>query len=277
MRTVQLELLRPGEILEEQKRISLVYVPMGPIEWHSYHMPMGTDVLIAQETARRLAQKTGGVVAPTLYAGTERNDSRQMLQNLGIPHDENSYIVGMDFPANPLPSMYMHEEVFAVVVREHLRLLVKMGFRLIVIVNRHGAAGQVSTLRRLCEDICHDYGVHCIYPEFGGKRSAAVARKAKLHSGHADIAETALMMALTDSVDVSQLPASNIPLHSADFGIASGPQFMGRAPKDGLVIDDPRTATAELGEELIAADVDDTAEYVLAYYRDRVEGGAVKA
>jgi creatinine amidohydrolase len=277
MRTVQLELLRPGEILEEQKRISLVYVPIGPVEWHSYHMPMGTDALNAQETARRLACKTGGVVAPTLFMGTERNDSRQMLQNLAVPHDENSYIVGMDFPANTLPSLYAHEEVFAVAVREHLRLLVKMGFRLIVIINGHGAAGQVNTLHRLCEDIRHDYRVHCIYPDFGGKRAAAVARKAKLHPGHADIAETALMMALTDSVDLNQLPAQDVPLYSADFGIASGPQFSGKAPKDGMVIDDPRTATAELGEALIAADVDDTAEYVLAYYHGKVEGGAPNA
>ena len=30
MRTVQLELLRPGEILAERERCSIVYLPVGP-------------------------------------------------------------------------------------------------------------------------------------------------------------------------------------------------------------------------------------------------------
>ena len=58
-------------------------------------MPMGTDALIAQASARELAQRTGGVVAPTLFIGTEQNDNPQMLTNLNVPHDENSYILGM--------------------------------------------------------------------------------------------------------------------------------------------------------------------------------------
>lgn len=34
MRTVQLELLRPGEIMAERERCSIVYLPVGPLEWH---------------------------------------------------------------------------------------------------------------------------------------------------------------------------------------------------------------------------------------------------
>ena len=50
MRTVQLELLRPGEILAERERCSIVYLPVGPLEWHGPAMPYGTDALLAQET-----------------------------------------------------------------------------------------------------------------------------------------------------------------------------------------------------------------------------------
>ena len=48
MRTVQLELLRPGEILAERERCSIVYLPVGPLEWHGPAMPYGTDALLAQ-------------------------------------------------------------------------------------------------------------------------------------------------------------------------------------------------------------------------------------
>ena len=270
MRTVQMELLRPQEILAEQQRISLVYQPVGPVEWHSYHMPMGTDGLAAQETARRVATLTGGVVAPTLFIGTERNASPAVLDNLHVPHESDSYFWGMDFPANTLPSLYYREEVFATVVREQLRLLAKMGFRMIVIVNGHGASGQVDTLRRLSDEVSHELGVTCLYPEVDGMRVRTLIRRERMNPGHADRLETSLMMAMTESVALDQLPQRETPLHSGDFGIASGSQFMGKAPKDGVVLDDPRDATAALGEAFFAANAKDLADYVMDVYRERL-------
>lgn len=269
MRTVQMELLRPEEILLERERVSLVYLPVGPVEWHSYHMPMGTDGLIAQAAARRMAQLTGGVVAPTLFIGTEQCDNPQMLDNLNVPHGVDSYLWGMDFPANTLPSLYFRVEVFAAVVREELRLLARMGYRMIVVVNGHGARAQVETLRRLCDEVSHEHGVFCLYPEAESPLASALAQREGLDPGHADRLETSLMMALTESVRLDALPPRDVPLHSADFGIASGSQFTGSAPRDGTVTDDPRDATAALGEALLDADTRDAAAYILRLYRER--------
>ena len=58
MRTVQFEYLRPEEIVEEQERCSIVYLPVGPLEWHGPAMPYGTDPLAAAEVARRAAKIT---------------------------------------------------------------------------------------------------------------------------------------------------------------------------------------------------------------------------
>lgn len=266
MRTVQLELLRPDEIRAEQERISLVYLPVGPVEWHSFHMPMGTDGLIAQETARRAAAITGGAVAPTLFIGTERNDSRQMLANLRVPAGADDYILGMDFAPDRVPSLYLREEVFATAVREHLRLLVRMGFRMVVLVNGHGAAGQLDTLRRLCDEVSHEHCAHCVFPEFDGPRMGALIKAERLNPGHADRLETAMMMALTDSVALDRLPPAGEPLYTAALGMASGSQFGGRGPRDGHVPDDPRHATAALGEALLTACADDLAEHVTGLY-----------
>ena len=35
MRTVQLEHMRPEEIVEQQKKKSIAYLPLGPLEWHT--------------------------------------------------------------------------------------------------------------------------------------------------------------------------------------------------------------------------------------------------
>ena len=53
MRTVQMEYLRPDEIQAERVRRSIVYLPVGPLEWHGPAMPYGTAPLVAQELARR--------------------------------------------------------------------------------------------------------------------------------------------------------------------------------------------------------------------------------
>ena len=44
-----------------------IYIPVGAIEQHGPHSPVSTDVLIPQEIARRVAEKTGNaLVAPSL-------------------------------------------------------------------------------------------------------------------------------------------------------------------------------------------------------------------
>lgn len=85
------------EILEEQKNKSIVYLPIGPLEWHGLPCHSGTDPLAATEVARRAAAITGGVVIPTLYCGTERERSTQLLEDAGFS-DTGIYIKGMDVP-----------------------------------------------------------------------------------------------------------------------------------------------------------------------------------
>lgn len=97
MRSVYIEHLRPQEILDAQAQRSLVYLPLGPLEWHGPAMPFGTDPMAAAETARRAVLRTGGVVMPTLYCGTERERSPQLLEAMGF-EDTSQYIVGQDFP-----------------------------------------------------------------------------------------------------------------------------------------------------------------------------------
>jgi len=48
---------------------AIVLVPVGAVEQHGPHMPLGTDGLLAGEMARRAAERVGGIVAPTLSYG----------------------------------------------------------------------------------------------------------------------------------------------------------------------------------------------------------------
>ena len=250
MRTRRLELLRPDEILEERRIRSVVYLPLGPLEWHGPHLPYGTDPLIAHELALRLAERLGGVVHPCLFLGTERERDSATLKNLGFTGSE--WVVGMDFPANSLPSLYLPEEVLGIVVRHQIYLLQKMGFRHVVLVNGHGGRNHVATLKRLCAEISADgrCGVHYAFtfPEGGGTWS-------RRH--HASTDETAVIRHLfPDAVNTAALPQAGQSIRAKDFAVVDEDAFEGRTLPEGYLSEDPRTATAALGETHLAAAVE---------------------
>ena len=125
MTKVEYELMTIGEIVEAKRHAPLVFVPVSPIEWHGPHLPIGTDGLHAHHVAVRLAREVGGVVLPTLFAGTEtvlqsKPESNQ-LGVLGL--DEDARVVGMDFPGFPVKSLYFEESAFGIAVRDLVRAL----------------------------------------------------------------------------------------------------------------------------------------------------------
>ncbi|MCK9330829.1 MAG: creatininase family protein, partial [Candidatus Cloacimonetes bacterium] len=94
-RTVHMELLRPEEIRDEQKKHNIVFLPLGPLEWHGPAMPYGTDPLFASAVAEKTALKTGGLVMSTLWMGTERKREDEILRTKGF-EDPLPYVKGMD-------------------------------------------------------------------------------------------------------------------------------------------------------------------------------------
>jgi len=243
MRTTHFELLRPHEILAEKKKISLVYLPIGPLEWHGPALPFGVDALIAEEIAHGSAAVTGGVVLPTLYVGTERERSSALLEAKGF-EDSSQYIVGMDVPRNSMKSFYTKEDVFGVIVREYLNQLVIQDYRLIVIVNVHMAPGQVSTLKRLSVEFSNETNsmVLLCCPE-------SLLDKNDNDLGHATRRETSLQMYLRpESVDLSQFPPKSEKLKNTDWGIADGSTFALKPNADKTIEYDPRDASQEIGQ-----------------------------
>ena len=244
MRTVQIEYLRPHEIQEARQHCSIVYLPVAPLEWHGPAMPYGTDPLIAQTLARRVALRTGGVVMPTLFFGTERERPAFILEAKGFEDPENLYIKGMDVPANCMKSYYAREDIFALTVREHLRLLVEQGYKLIVLVNGHGATGQRSSLDRLAKEFSGETDSYVLYHMID-----IFAEDFQPDFGHGTLIETSLIRHICDeNVDLSQLPPRDVPLKYTEYGIADDTVFEGKRTPGDCVIHDPRDATAELGK-----------------------------
>jgi creatinine amidohydrolase len=69
---VRYHLLRPGQIVARREACPVVYIPIGTLEWHGVHNPVGADTLQAEGLALLCAQKGGGLVFPPLYFGESR-------------------------------------------------------------------------------------------------------------------------------------------------------------------------------------------------------------
>jgi creatinine amidohydrolase len=240
--------LFPDEIAEARSRTGLAILPLAPIEWHGPHLVMGCDPLLAHAFARRIARDLRSPYFPPLFVGTERERRQETVVALGFPRD--SYIEGMDFPANAVKSAYIPEEVFALVVRSTIdALLQRMAFRAVVIVNGHGADNQRGVLDRLCAEYnaAGQRRLRWVYPGFPRSLVAGAI-------GHATAEESSMLMAMWPGcVDISRLPAAG-PLRNVDHAVVDGDTFDGAPTPDFTVRpeQDPRRHTRpETGERFV--------------------------
>lgn len=67
---LRLDRLLPFQIRERLAANPTLFIPLGTIEWHSEHLPVGLDALTAEGLCLRVADKIGGLVYPVLHYGT---------------------------------------------------------------------------------------------------------------------------------------------------------------------------------------------------------------
>ena len=256
-REIRLECLRPGQLNAERERCPLVFVPIGPLEYHGPHLPVGMDAISATQCALAACRRLGkGVVHPTLYWGTERERPDWMLESLGF--DRKDWIIGMDFPTAIWKSHYYQEQMFAQVVAATVEMLIEGGYEVIVLVNGHGAWNQLETLERLTRHYSNTTDASVVW-----RLAFTLDVSEKNLAGHADLFETSMMLHYqqeaygSDSmVDLSELPERGVPIRYPDFSIVDGPGFSENPSPGGVVQTDPRDATAEKGKKIF----EDTAQ-----------------
>lgn len=59
--------LFPNDLAERIQEVPAVVQPIGTLEWHSHHLPLGLDGLVAESVCEGIAERSGGVLAPAMY------------------------------------------------------------------------------------------------------------------------------------------------------------------------------------------------------------------
>jgi creatinine amidohydrolase len=172
--------------------------PVGTMEAHGRHAPIGTDNVCAEEIAWRLGERLGWPVAPTL--------------NYGITVGLIAYPGSVRIDAN----------LYRDLVTEILENFFAIGFRRIVIINGHG--GNTETLTKVVKDlIVEDRGNrHMIVIDWWQLDAEILSEVYGRPGGHAALDETACVLAFRpELVD----PSAATKEHQSKFtpGVVTAP------------------------------------------------------
>jgi creatinine amidohydrolase len=222
----RLEFLLPDEIGERLAKRSVVYMPLGTIEWHCRHLPVGLDALTAHGVCHRAATRDGGIVYPVLYYG------------IGGGHGRYPWTIMME-----------SEREIAGELLKTLARLQDFGVGVVVLFSGHFADEQLAMI----DEIAKRWNAF-------GRAMKVIATAVNRVNGlafapdHAGIFETTLLGGLwPDRVRIDKLaPREIAPVASSDGDDRHDPQH----PLWGVFGPDPRNYDRRQGPRLVSKSAD---------------------
>lgn len=136
---VRYQMLRPAQVVERRKACPVAYIPIGTLEWHGVHNPLGADTLQAEGLALMCAREGGGLVFPPLYYGESRSEA--LMEVVAADRDRIADLMGL-----PADNFLPDRQPFSATQQTHQysRLLMHilaevetLGFELGVLVAGH--------------------------------------------------------------------------------------------------------------------------------------------
>ncbi|MFY9233500.1 MAG: creatininase family protein [Fimbriimonadaceae bacterium] len=180
--------LSPEELDAALRDRPLAILPIGALEWHGPHLPLGLDGIVAEWFCAQLAERTSGVLLPCLWTPITT-----------LPHEYS-----LDFSSEHMSPLFL----------QHFAQLARAGFRGICCVSGHYAQGHVVCLYQAALDAMSES------PELAvlvGAPLDLLGDDSLLD--HAARWETAQLLAIRpDLVHTEQLPDDLSPRRAAILG-----------------------------------------------------------
>jgi creatinine amidohydrolase len=247
MRLLFEELTR--EELRARAPDALVILPVGAVEQHGPHLPVGTDRFAVEQIARAAAAEIAGqlsvLVAPTLPFGSSHHH---------LPFGG---------------TLSLGTETYYRVLTDLAESLIAGGFRRIFILNGHG--GNNELIQLVARDLALKHPAHLAAASYWtiawdaliGERANAGARL----PGHAGAFETSLILALRPDLVVEPRPHREAPAGSDAPGFSPyRAELHGAWQGIAGYTDSPDQADGGQGERYLAAIVREVARALIAFY-----------
>ena len=123
--------LTPPEFEERLRAAPIAYLPLGTLEWHGRHLPIGSDGIQSQGFFVELARAAGGIVLPMLFLGPDRALMADGKDYYGMDTAKTN---GQDGRPLQLPgsAYWVSDELFLQLLEAILKQLRRAGFRVVV-------------------------------------------------------------------------------------------------------------------------------------------------
>ncbi len=208
-----------------RESVNTVILPIGSIEAHGRHLPLGTDVFAPVEIAERIEVKlrekgTEILIAPPIWYG-------------------HSFVLNV-FPG----TINVKADTLRRYVRDIIEEFAEDGFRKVILLNGHG--GNYYPLVEACEDVAEEYEVEIWLINWWIDFREDILSICS-SQGHAGEDETSVIMAIKPELvriekAVGEKRTSKVRIIRKDIGLELFP--------DG-VNDNPKGATKEKGEAIL--------------------------
>ena len=133
--------LRPEEFRARLKQKPVAYLPLGTLEWHGEHLPLGADAIQSEALMIECARQFGGIVLPPLFLGPDRRTDSE----------DGTYLIGMDYAKSTSPNQqltgscyWVSYEFFKLLLENILEQLKRAGFKA-VFADGHGPSRRTWT------------------------------------------------------------------------------------------------------------------------------------
>ena len=223
------EELTPKEFRVRIAEAPIAYLPLGTIEWHGEHLPLGSDGLQSKKFLEILANEVGGVVLPMYFLGP---DMSKVV--------DGKELYGMDIhrakehgrPEQQLDgsAYWISDSLFSDMVEATLVQLKRAGFKIVVY---HGHGPSTGFVSKRSEDWQKKYGIK-MFNCWGGESPKGYG----IMTDHAAMNETSLVMAMYPEL----VQMENLPSDTAQWPL-------GVSGKDPRIFASPEVGIKSINEQ----------------------------
>jgi creatinine amidohydrolase len=193
--------LSPDEFETRITECPVAYLPLGTLEWHGDHLPLGSDGLQSAGFFKILAEEAGGIVMPMLFIGPDGYDTiidgREYygMDCASLFSDQGNY----EIQQLPGSAYWVPDSTFDIMLNSIMKQLSRAGFK-IVIAHGHGpSTNYIGANTQVFREKYNLIVMNC----WGDDKDDLC-----LMCDHAGANETSIMMYLyPDLVHIEKLPA----------------------------------------------------------------------
>lgn len=233
MKKMYYQEMLPYELEKILETRPVAFLPLGTLEYHGPHLPVGNDAIKSEGICERVCKRTGGVIVPTLYWG------------IGGGHK--------NYPA----SIIIRDKILSELLTDILEGLYRVGFRIYIILTGHYPAEQVEVVKKASYKFRKNHKNVFIWalPEFEAFTN-------KSCRDHAAKWETSILMYLYPKlVDMRKLIGANSP--DAPDNTRNIDEMNIPGPLYGILGENPaKYASKKLGKETVDTIVNNIAYWV---------------